>query len=772
MKKFFALCLFLSFASFVVAQKVIENPDFGIGTDAVSITKIELSETETALTFQINLEPGRTFGIAGKSFIQIVGEPDTLFMIRKNAPEPVNGWITVPEEGLSYTLYFPAIDLKTEKIDFGEPTSQPWMIYDIVINQPPFSSILPEVFSGNWFSSQSGKWEFSFFENTAIAGNQVWEYVSVKNLDGMWKIVLKANEKEKTIYAKSNQNNCLFGEDPESMTSYSSEFTGIKTPGKDDFQMPVINPGEVTYSGYIRNFTTRLGINTGLLTVMNPLTREMNKYVLTISENGYFTVQFPLALPQKIQVSLPKQSTQLFMVPGENLFHLSNSGIPEQSSLFMGEGAELNYDLEKLPRLGFNSPEILESFLKMNFKEYVGFVKNEKEKALSALENQKSLSVKARNLGLMNIQFQYADALLRFNQNKRLGTFYKNRTLKENEQVTFEEEKLSFEDFKKLLKNTPVNNEKALICSSYKTLLSSLKFTDVELGQNVYYLKMQNLKNKMLNEGLKLTAKEVEMFDFIKLYFVENFNAEATTNFSKLYMQTWNKFRTDHAEEIQEYMNNYYNENLKKNLKNIFETESGLAVELTAVNNYYLPTLNKAEVPKTKAFNQIKKIVKNPALKEFVISDYYKKKAEYDLLNSGGEAVLNTEGDKIFQNIIKNYKGKVIYIDFWATWCAPCRAGIEKIKPLKEELKNEDIVFVYITNPTSPEKTYKKMKPNIKGEHYKLNSDEWTHLTAKFNIYGIPHYALVNKNGRIVNAHLPHLENDELKKVLMEQVEK
>jgi thiol-disulfide isomerase/thioredoxin len=283
---------------------------------------------------------------------------------------------------------------------------------------------------------------------------------------------------------------------------------------------------------------------------------------------------------------------------------------------------------------------------------------------------------------------------------------------------------------------------------------------------------MQNLKNKMLIEGLKLTAEEIEMFDFIQFYFVENFNAEATTNFSKLYMQAWNKFRTDHAEEIQEYMNNYYAENLKKNLKNIFEIESGLAVELTAVNNYYLPTLNKAEVPKTEAFNQIKKTVKNPALKEFVISDYYKKKAEYDLLNNGGKTVLNTEGDKIFQNIIKNYKGKVIYIDFWATWCAPCRAGIEKIKPLKEELKNEDIVFVYITNPTSPEKTYQEMKPEIKGEHYKLNSDEWTHLTAKFNIYGIPHYALVDKNGRIINAHLPHLENDELKKVLMEQVKK
>jgi hypothetical protein len=103
-----------------------------------------LTDTETALTFKLNLEPGRTFGIAKKSYIQIVGRSDSLFMIRKDAPEPVNGWITMPEGDLSYTLYFPPIDPKTEKIDFGEPTAQPWMIYDIVINKPPYSSVLPE----------------------------------------------------------------------------------------------------------------------------------------------------------------------------------------------------------------------------------------------------------------------------------------------------------------------------------------------------------------------------------------------------------------------------------------------------------------------------------------------------------------------------------------------------------------------------------------------------------------------------------------------------
>ncbi len=96
----------------------------------------------------------------------------------------------------------------------------------------------------------------------------------------------------------------------------------------------------------------------------------------------------------------------------------------------------------------------------------------------------------------------------------------------------------------------------------------------------------------------------------------------------------------------------------------------------------------------------------------------------------------------------------------------------ERIKPLKEELIGEDIVFVYITNPSSPDKDYQKAIPDIKGEHFKVTADEWNYLTQKFNIYGIPHYALVDRKGKIVQDHMMHLSNDELKKVLLEQTKK
>jgi len=109
--------------------------------------------------------------------------------------------------------------------------------------------------------------------------------------------------------------------------------------------------------------------------------------------------------------------------------------------------------------------------------------------------------------------------------------------------------------------------------------------------------------------------------------------------------------------------------------------------------------------------------------------------------------VPKTAGDKVFEAIMNNYKGKVVFVDFWATWCAPCRSGIEQMKPLKEELANENVVFVYITYPSSPKATYDNMIPDIKGEHYRLTQDEWNVISGKFSISGIPHYVLVGKEG-------------------------
>lgn len=104
-------------------------------------------------------------------------------------------------------------------------------------------------------------------------------------------------------------------------------------------------------------------------------------------------------------------------------------------------------------------------------------------------------------------------------------------------------------------------------------------------------------------------------------------------------------------------------------------------------------------------------------------------------------------GKDLIQTIIDSYKGKVVMIDCWATWCGPCKTGIAKMEPVKEELEGKEVVFVYLTNETSDIETWTKEVENLKGEHYRISKQKWDQLPG---ISAIPHYIIYDRQGNKV----------------------
>ena len=122
--------------------------------------------------------------------------------------------------------------------------------------------------------------------------------------------------------------------------------------------------------------------------------------------------------------------------------------------------------------------------------------------------------------------------------------------------------------------------------------------------------------------------------------------------------------------------------------------------------------------------------------------------------------------ENILRTILDKYKGKVVLIDIWATWCGPCRAGHEAMKPLKEEMKGQNIQFVYLTSPSSPLKTWQEMLKDIDGDHYYLTKEQYNYILNKYESEGIPTYAIYDTKGNLTFKNIGFPGNDVIRKEL------
>ena len=113
--------------------------------------------------------------------------------------------------------------------------------------------------------------------------------------------------------------------------------------------------------------------------------------------------------------------------------------------------------------------------------------------------------------------------------------------------------------------------------------------------------------------------------------------------------------------------------------------------------------------------------------------------------NEAGEVA----DEDLFASIIAPFRGKTILVDFWETWCGPCRNANELMTPLKEELKDKDIVYIYLASESSPVGTWENMIVGLKGEHYRLNEKQSRYLRNTFGVEGVPTYLIVDPEGNI-----------------------
>lgn len=121
--------------------------------------------------------------------------------------------------------------------------------------------------------------------------------------------------------------------------------------------------------------------------------------------------------------------------------------------------------------------------------------------------------------------------------------------------------------------------------------------------------------------------------------------------------------------------------------------------------------------------------------------------------------------------LISKHKGKIIYIDFWATWCGPCRSEVPYAIDLHDQYQNKPIVFVNLCLLSDREAWKKAIeKQKIAGENYYFDKDQSELLKSKLKLEGFPTYMIIGKEGQIMHRQAPRPSSDNAIKTLFNKL--
>lgn len=130
------------------------------------------------------------------------------------------------------------------------------------------------------------------------------------------------------------------------------------------------------------------------------------------------------------------------------------------------------------------------------------------------------------------------------------------------------------------------------------------------------------------------------------------------------------------------------------------------------------------------------------------------------------EKFLSEDNSEIpFSEILKQYKGKTVFIDIWASWCKDCIAGMPKVQKLREE--NPDVVFLFLSLDKEVESWKHGIeKYKVQGENYFIPAGWKGVFCSSIGLDWIPRYMVVNSEGEIILYKAIETNDENLLKTL------
>ena len=143
---------------------------------------------------------------------------------------------------------------------------------------------------------------------------------------------------------------------------------------------------------------------------------------------------------------------------------------------------------------------------------------------------------------------------------------------------------------------------------------------------------------------------------------------------------------------------------------------------------------------------------------------------QQDNLKTNTDVAGMSDGEQILSKITEPYRGKIILLDVWGTWCGPCKDALAHSQEEYERLRDFDLVYLYLAN-NSPDESWKNVikEYNITGPnvvHYNLPADQQSAVEHFLGVTGFPTYKLIDCNGQVLDMNADPRNLDALVELL------
>mgnify|MGYP000784399597 CR=1 FL=1 len=795
-------CIFLLLSGIISAQ-TIDHPPFKARSGSISnITRIERTPENTRVYIYAIFRPHWWIMEDGDTYLEDAATGKK-YLFKSAEGIELKKEVYMPDSGtMDYVLVFEPLPSETQTIHFLNPTDPEGNIYDIsLVPQKKKKSSPLAIIKGNWFKTDgSGSWEYGVYDSISILNNRIYTNENIRKKGKRIEMALKDKQSHEEIalsFTPQKDGTCKIQQKGTEEIVYSKERTPVTlVNAEDDFQQ-FFRQDSAYLQGYIDGYDPRLGFDTGLIYLSNKLTREDYPTVIQIAPNGSFSCRFIINHPVESSVVLGNNWIPFYIEPGQTLTmyidweavmarsRARDHYFPIRNTAYMGPSAPLSYllkDFDKLITYRYEALTKAQKTLTPNqYKEHmkpiiaqwkqvadsVSQIYQPSLKAVHLIKNKVDLQAGSMFFDFLMSRDYYAkqdstNQVLKVKEDNSYYSFLKNMPLDDatvlaNTNASTFINRFEYMDlFRKVYPGYSFSLSDSIDCTyPEKSLLTFLKEKGVKLNDEQEKIRLE--QEKFAGTTVKTIIKQIidENKKITPLYEKEE---KLVQEYDALYTKKLGKKEKSQQDKDRALINSDRKYAFKKDsiIALLYPIPNPMLWQIAKVRslNYSLEEIKDRQIAH-EYVDSIKQIFTEP----FLVTETNRILEKIHPINITNSYQLpEGKATEVFRNIIKDHSGKVLFVDFWATTCGPCRGGIEATADLRKKYKDHpEFQFIYITSQKdSPEKDYKKyVEKNLKGETcYYVSEAEFNYLRQLFQFNGIPHYELVEKDGSISKERL------------------